>query len=1396
MFRRLLGVFARPEHPLVLFLDDLQWLDAATLNLLVDLSTQSEVGHLLLVGAYRDNEVGPSHPLMRSLDAIRGAGATVSGIVLAPLRPDDVAALVSDSLHCDTNAARPLASLVHEKTAGNPFFAIQFLAALAEEQLLTRESRTGVWVADLERIHAKGYTDNVVDLMTKKLTRLPEDTREGLKQLACVGSIASYSTLGRLCGQPADAVHASLWEAVRDGLLLKREDSYAFVHDRVQEAAYSLVPPASRPEVHLRIGRALLSGMQADEVIDVVDQMNRGATLIVDVDERERVAELNLQAGRRAKSSTAYASACTYLPAGMGQVGEDAWSRHYELAFALWLERAECEYLSGNFDQANALIAQLLERSASRIDKAAAYRLMIDLHVLRMEYPKAIDSALACLRLFGIDLPPHPTTDQVDLEFERVWRNLAGRRIEDLLDLPHMTDPEMQAAMGVLAVLYAPAVFTDSNLVHLHLCHMVNMTLEYGTSPASAHGYAWFGVVVGTRLDRYMDGYRFAKLACELVEKFGLVAYKAKVFFSTEMTALWAQPVSTALDAIRAAHRAAFEGGDLTIGCYSCNHTVTDMLLRGDHLDEVWTETERGLEFARKAKFRDVIDVIIAQQRFVQNMRGRTADFSSFRDATFDAAAFESELTEERMATMVCWYWIIKLQARFLSGDYAAARDAARRAEALLWSSDGHIQLLDYYFYTALATAAEWRAPASDGARPAGELLAAHLRRLSQWAENGAVTFRDRHALVSAEIARIEGRELDAERLYEQALRLSREYRFIQNEALASELTARFYAERGFEDIASLYLRKARRCYERWGAAGKVRQLEQAHPSLLEDERAPPSTSMIGAPIEHLDLASVIKALQAVSGEIVLEKMLETLMLTAVEHAGAERGLLILVGAGGHRIAAEAITSADTVIVRVEDRPVSAAMVPQSVLQYVLRTQESLILNDAMTQGPHSSDPYVVERSARSVLCLPLLNQAKLIGVLYLENSLASRVFVPARISVLKLLASEAAISLENTRLYRDLAERESRIRRLVDANIIGIFMWDLTGRILDANDAFLRLLGYDRQDLAAGSLRWTDLTPSKWRELDNRQLTELNEAGSLQPYEKEYFHKDGSCVPVLIGAAAFEGGGTQGVAFVLDLSERKRAEAEARDSERRYHEMEMRLADANRIASIGQLSASVAHELNQPLSSIVTNASTCVRRLSADPPNVPGATEIAHRLIRDANRASEVIKHLRALFAKRESPSDWVDVNEAARDVVALSSTGLHNERVDLRCEFQDKLPLVRGDRVQLQQVIMNLLRNAADAMRNVEGRSRQLAIRTERCEDDRVRLTVRDTGVGLDPDGVERLFDAFYTTKSGGMGIGLSVSRSIIERHHGRLWGEPNDGPGQFLVSIPIAAPDRPIG
>ena len=605
---------------------------------------------------------------------------------------------------------------------------------------------------------------------------------------------------------PEQATHAALWEAVRAGLVFRLESAYAFPHDRIQQAAYSLIPDAHRAGVHLRIGRALLASMTAAELdehlFDVANQVNRGAELLVERDEQAQVAEIDLRAGRKAKASAAYESACVYLAAGMALLDDSDWGRHYALMFSLWLECAECEFLRGNLDETERLIAILLQRGASKVDLASAYHLKILLHVVKSENPRAVDSALTCLRLFGIDLPAHPTWEQVQAEYETVWRNLEGRPIEDLIDLPLMTDPDLLAAMRLLSVLCDPAYVTDQNLLCLELCRAVNLGIRHGVSGAFAHACGYLGWPLATVFRRYPEGFRLAKLGYDLVEKHAFLAYRPKVQDATGIAAFWTQPMATSIDFVRASFRTALETGDLTYACYAKYHTVTLLLLRNEPLDVVWREAEIARDFVRNAKFRDMEDTIVPQQRFIAMMQGRTASISTFNDAQFDEGAFEAQLMGGRMPTMICWYWIMKAKARFLAGDHAEALAAIDKATALLWSSTGHFPLIDYYYYAALTVAALYE-NASAVERPRwGELL--ELRdQLREWADVNRPSFGDKHALVSAEIARLEGRELDAMRLYEEAIALAREHGFVQNEGLAHERAARFYAARGFETIAT-----------------------------------------------------------------------------------------------------------------------------------------------------------------------------------------------------------------------------------------------------------------------------------------------------------------------------------------------------------------------------------------------------------------------------------------------------------------------------------------------------------------------------------------------------------------------------------------------------------------
>jgi PAS domain S-box-containing protein len=1365
VFQRFVGVFARAEHPLVIFVDDLQWLDPATLTLIEYLLLHPDTRHLLLIGAYRDNEVDSTHPLMLKLEAFRRAGARLDQIVLGPLSVDNVNQLLCDTLRRAPDEIRLFAELVHRRSSGNPFFAGQFLTSLAEEALVEFDPRSRSWTWNFDAIVDKKFSDNPVDLMIGRLRRLAPAAQEALKLLACLGNHADFATLAKLRSESDEAVHASFRDAVRAGAAVPREGRYRFFHDRVQEAAYALIPSEGRAELHLRIARLLVAETEperiAEKIYDLVNQLNLGSALISEWPEKLRAAELNFIAGRKAKASTAYASASNYLAAGIAILSDEGWQRSYDLMLGLFLERAECEILNSNVEQAAGLVEVLLIKAQSKIDQAEICRLHMLLQLRQGNYAPAVRTALECLRTFGVDLPDTPTPDQMRAEYEEMRRTLGDRPIESLVDLPMMDDPEVRAVMKLFSALGELAYHADGDLFQVISCWMVKLTCRHGTSEYSTIGYGAIAVVLGPAFHRFADGEAFARLAVAVAERYGFSAQKAGAHFLMQMAVLWTRPIEDALTCLEAAIRSVAETGEMVYACFNRQHRLTDLLARGDPLDQVWLESANALDFVRKYKFGQL--VILSIQGFVQSLRGGVGS-----GVPLDEAALEARVLRGGVPIVACFLWILQLQRHVLLDNAERALEFAAKAKPILWSARLNLQSMDYCFYHSLAIAAVF--PASLPVRRAElrEDLIGHLESLQRWAESCPATFAHKHSLVSAEWARLEGRDVEAMQLYEQAIRSAAERGFLQDRALAGELAARFYRLRGLDKVADTYLDEAGDCYARWGALAKVAQLDHSHPRIRKQAPLAPRPTF-EAPVEQFDLAIFIKMSQAVAGEIVLEKLIETLMVIAVEHAGADRGLLLLPHGSRYRIQAGATSGRDGVRVRLVETPVTPSELPLLILEQVIRTQSQVILDDAREQSMFSEDEYMSRKRVRSLLCLPLLKQAELIGVLYLENSLASHVFTPGRIAVLKLLASQAAIALENARLYRDVAEREAKIRRLVDSNIIGIFISSRTGEIIEANDAFLRMVGYDREDLAAGNMRWNDLTPLEWGTSTASTLEAMDTTEAVQPYESEYVRKDGSRVPVLIGSAGFDEQRDQGVAFVLDLTERKRAEEALRH-------MQMELAHANRVATMGQLSASITHEVKQPITAAVTYASAARRFLSAEPPNFREADNALSLVVREGNRAGEVVARIRALIKKAPARKDAVEINDAILEVIALTRMEAANNSVSVRTQLAEGLPHVQGDRVQLQQVLLNLIINAIEAMRAVGEEERELLIIT-RNEPEGVSVEVQDSGPGFfAPAALERVFEAFYTSKPDGLGLGLSICRSIIEAHNGRLCASPN--------------------
>ncbi|WP_437301762.1 AAA family ATPase [Sorangium sp. So ce388] len=1452
VFQHFIGVFARKEHPLALFLDDLQWVDPASLGLLHDLVTHPETRYLLVIGAYRDNEVTSSHPLLRALDQARKEGARVTDILLGSLSRDHLAALVSDALRCRREDVAPLSNLVYEKTAGNPFFAIQFLSALHEERLIEFDARAEAFRWDVARIREKGFTDNVVDLMLGKLARLVRRTQGALTQLACLGGTVEVTLLTIIHGGSEEDVHADLWDAVHEGLVFRLNGAYKFLHDRVQEAAYSLIPEGERAAVHLGIGRLLASHTPPEaleeKIFEIVNQLNRGARLITSRGERERVAELNLIAGKRAKGSTAYASALAYLAAGAALLTEESWSLRSELTFALELHRAECEYLTGELSTAEERLAVLSRHARNVVDFAAVTCVRMALYMTLDQSDRSVEACLEYLRRVGFAWSPHPTDAEVRQEHERMWRTLGGRPIEELLDLPPMTDPDCRATIDVLSSCDVPALLSDKNLLSLLVARIVNLSLDHGNSDASCLAYVRLGSLLGSHFGDYRAGFRFGKLGLDLMEKRATLRFKARVYFVFWYTINpWTRHARTSFDPLRRGFHAAQEIGDLTYSSYLSAVLVTLLLTMGEPLDEVLREAEGALEFTRKAKFGLVADLVTGQLRFIRTLRGLLPDFGSFNDDCFDEGRFERRLEgDPRLSIAAGWYWLHKLQARCYAGDHASALEAGAKAQRLLRTSPVFLALTEYHFYGALALAARHdAAPASADERSQHlTALVTHHQQLEVWASSCPENFRNRAALVGAEIARIGGEWDKAQHLYEQAIRSARENGFVHNEALAYETASKFYRTRGFDLIADTYLCEARACYDRWGADGKVKQIDQQHPHLWDETPLAPAAS-IAVRSEQLDLLSVTKASQTVSSELVLDKLLRTLLAVVLEQGGAQRVCLLLYQDERLSIEAEATLEergAATTILPPSTEDCSRC-VPVSLVRYVQRTKERVILSDAAADaGKFSGDGYFARYRPKSLLCVPILRQGEVVGLLYLENNLVEGAFTPERLTALSLLATQAAISLENARLLvneqnaRTAAEAAGRRAAfLAEAG-------DILSRSLDYGETLSRIAQLSVRSLCSWcvidvveggeiqriSCAHRDPTlASSIRELERRYppgrdsphpaarvlrsrepllLPEISEA-MLREYCEDDGHvrllrELGTHSAIIVPLVA-RGQPLGTLTVVSSVPERRYGDADlelvqevARRAAISIDNARLYRAAQEAIRARDEFLTVATHELNTPMTSLTLSLEAIARVLQPgrawEPQAIARQVDRALRQAARLTRLNNELLDVSRIHAHRLSLEvAEVDLGAVVRDVIAR--LGLDLERAGCSVSLWDSGRIVGfWDRARIDQIVTNLL---ANAMKFGAGKPVDIFVSEEAGT---ARLAVKDHGIGIDPARQEQIFERFGRAVSewhyGGLGLGLYISRRIVDAHGGSIRVRSALGAGAtFLVELPCAGPSR---
>ncbi|CAN7727783.1 AAA family ATPase [Paraburkholderia terricola] len=1400
LLTRLISVFATAQHPLILFFDDVHWFDDATLNFIAGFVTNPEIRHVLLICAYRDNEVERSPKFKAFLDALPGGAARVTRLAVAPLDPANVAALLADALHCAPAQVSALAQVVHDKTGGNPFFVKQLLLALADNQLIRYDGIVGRWTWELERIREHQYSDNVVDLMVTRVARLPADAQAVLRLLAFMGRRVDKTTLLRI-DRDADAeLERRLRPAVEAGLVLSDRTGFAFAHDRVQEAAYALTDVRDRAAEHARIARVLFEEFNVREVrksaFEIAHHIQlaqaAGAFHSLDADETRVFSKICLQAARHAKEAIAIQSALNYLDVAQNLLDASGDDYSRSLGFEVGLLRVQCHILNADFEAAGARIETLLRQDLPVIARASVYKLKVDMQQHLSDYEAAIETALEGIKLFGRDMPRYPEAADVDAAYNRLNESLRTRSIASLAELPALQNEAIESELNLLASVYAPASFVNERLGFLHLCHMAQLTIDHGVTAASAHCFAWFGVYVAEFFGRYEEGFEYSRLGRRLTEQRGYQSAVTSTLVALDQVSVWTQPLPYVLECARGAFESARPSGDLTMSCYACNHIVSDLLTQGVPLDQVDKEIDVGLSFARRVRFKDVEHILELQKRFVHSLSGGPGLPGNFGMVVDGRMTFDPALLDTQMTTLRFWIWLFKGVSCYFHGDHHNAAYCLSVAGELKWATPAHIHLLDYHFYQALNLA-----KTCADHDEAVEKIEPHLAKLRHWARINPATFKDKLLIVEAEVARLKGSPLAALAFYEQAAAAAAENGFAHSHALAHELASLCCKSNGLFTAAHHHHRCAIEAYTRWGALLKVEQLERAERPLhhaFERPGAARAAVEIADAQEQFDLVSALKSSQALSEEIVLDKLVRTLVTLAIVHAGAQRGALMLLKDDVPVIEAHGQEEPGGVQVTLSGERAEGSYIPLSVFYTALRTRKPVVVEDARRDARFSFDTSLAERSVRSVLCLPLVKQGNAIGALYLENDLTAGVFTASRTSVLELLASQAAISLETARLYAELVEEnkrrkqtESALRMSEEALALGqkigrsgSYIWNSLSGERYWSDELYNVFGWPME-------RGSPSDEAIIERIHPEDVDAYREAVERATRERTPFRMKfrvrvpGGAVRHL-EALGEPSGVSNFVGVVTDYTERHMTELALQNAK-------IELARASRATTMGELAASIAHEINQPLASIVSNASAGVRWLNRPEPDMHEALAGLRDIVKDGKRAGDIIRSLQSL-AKEAKPSPVPTfVDSVVREVFALAAAEIEQKGVNVRLDLASRCAVL-ADRVQLQQVLFNLVMNAADAMSHLDARQRLLSVATAVNGQGSVTVSVQDNGCGISAEIAPRIFDAFFTTKETGMGMGLAICKSIIEAHGGTLTATPGEPTGTvFGFTLPVA-------